>query len=979
MIDLPPNLVAMLGGAETANLLYKLHIKALASDGVEVDLPGARTFTWKPTELAYRDAAGNFDYLVGSSPASLSYDGNVARFIRTFPAGDDVFRAEATRVKHWVVLQEPPRAPAEYLGAGQEFGVSGLVGGIPFPVGSHEVLTSGDVVLPRPVARDLEGKEVLGRYEVLDTDGRQQLFIWFPASFLADAVFPIMIDPTTVVSAAYSTAGNGGRKEVKLSNGWLIQAAYDSAGPRLVFYKSTDGGTTWTQLTYWSYSGVDFALASNGTTVYALITTSTAIAISVFDATTVGASIVSTSNPDSGQTAIDTCSLTNVGTTLHAAWASKNATYPNSLNIRYSKSTDGGTTWAAPTQLTTINTSGRDMLHPWIGILSTNPLILWADKDSAPQYSIRSIVYNGASWNGPVYVYNGAAYFQDSPCGVVESTGHIVAFWHGKDSTDSAKHNLRAAESTDSGNIYGASTKLTTGNTYDQTVPTAGIDPATDNIYLKFQGRGSGSYDQIRQINRISGVWGSITDVTAYTTGHATNPASMEKAVDAIIGFAWMNGQDSRVDFDKVTLNVAPNAPTGLTRVNFDATADAAFSWTFSDPDSGNTQGSYQLQIVRVSDGVTVKDTGKVASGSASYTLPAAAIANGQQYQWKVKTWDNSDAAGPWSGLASFYASAKPTAAITNPATDGAVVTGSSLTASWSYSDPESEAQSAYQVKLTDASDGILWDSGKVAGTALSRTIGMDLVNTTNYKVKVTVWDAKDIQSAEAVRTFSTNFTVPAVPTLAVAGDGSHGRIQVQITNPAPGAGEPTVTNNDLSRRKLGTASWTRIATGIPAGGTYLDYGVASGQTYEYKATAHGDNGTIRDSLSASGSMTLACVWLHDVTDPEGSAYRFAYDSERSQGWKPEGQLAKYAGRTRPVALFGQNDEGRVRARLQMRAGNQDYQKLMGLVQRKTTLCYRDHRGRLVYGVILDLPVDDANYGTVTTIEVVETSYSEAV
>jgi hypothetical protein len=66
------------------------------------------------------------------------------------------------------------------------------------------------------------------------------------------------------------------------------------------------------------------------------------------------------------------------------------------------------------------------------------------------------------------------------------------------------------------------------------------------------------------------------------------------------------------------TFNVAPTAPTLSPKTNFDATASATFSWTFNDPNAGDTQSAYQLQI-NSSSGVYRYDSAKVTASAATY------------------------------------------------------------------------------------------------------------------------------------------------------------------------------------------------------------------------------------------------------------------------------------------------------------------------------------------------------------------------
>lgn len=76
------------------------------------------------------------------------------------------------------------------------------------------------------------------------------------------------------------------------------------------------------------------------------------------------------------------------------------------------------------------------------------------------------------------------------------------------------------------------------------------------------------------------------------------------------------------------TFNVAPTAPTLTSKANFDATAGATFAWTFNDPNVGDTQSAYQVQI-NTAAGVFEYDTGKIASATpALINVGAAATGN---------------------------------------------------------------------------------------------------------------------------------------------------------------------------------------------------------------------------------------------------------------------------------------------------------------------------------------------------------------
>lgn len=888
-----PALATNADGSAGGKDFYELLFPGSADKPFEIKGNGA-TFQWTPTELVYKDETDQYDYIVGSSPSSLNVMKNQVRYARTFPDADDFFNVEGESVKHWTILNEPPRAQADYLTGKIYFGVSGLISGLPLAPGVYDHISTDAMTLPKPIVKDVAGSQIEGFYEVVDSTSGQQLFIWFDASFLDNAVYPVMIDPTVVVNSAYSTAGNGGRKTGKLSNGWLVASVADKinttypSSNSLRLYKSTDNGSTWTALTTGtdSYFSGEFSLISQGTFIYITLRLNKVISALSFDATTIGTTIelnYSASTTDSTVKLDDTSTVdvtgmsiivNSTGTELHATWSCKNSTYPNSFNIRYAKGTidsTGSVTWGAVQQVTAANTSGNDNTNPSIVVKSDGfPYIFEGYND--PTYNrIAGYNYDGSSWSFVNVSGTFQGYTQNNPSAISIpssvnglTSGRIWVAWHGLDATDTTYNNIRVSYSDDGGATWSAMQKITTGNTYNQQFPSISYD-LNNKIYVHFQGRASGSYDQIRRITNTSGTWSAVTDLTSNTTAHNQYPAAMEKEVGSMLGFIWQDNQAVAVQFDKLVFNQPPNAPSLKTRSNFDAADQAMVEWTYSDPDSGDTQSAYQLQSVRVSDSVVVVDTGKVASTTSSHTLAGATLTNPNQYQWRVKTWDSAGAEGPYSAYESFYTSAKPSASITNPATDGDTVSESRLTAQWSFSDPESEGQSAYQVKLTDATNTVLWDSGKTSSTsARSKTIDYDLANSTDYKVKVTVWDAKDVQSIEVVRTFTVSFTPPATPTITTSKDAARGSLATGIDNGAwpvntsaaafTGTGTGTMTGPTSTNGVTDTHNWEAICVATAAnGGTFdvkVDGSVVGQATVGTQFSYEGLSFTINDGAT---------------------------------------------------------------------------------------------------------------------------------
>jgi len=89
------------------------------------------------------------------------------------------------------------------------------------------------------------------------------------------------------------------------------------------------------------------------------------------------------------------------------------------------------------------------------------------------------------------------------------------------------------------------------------------------------------------------------------------------------------------------------NSPTANYR--FNPSVNVTFSWTFRDPDAGDSQNAYQLQIGN-SDFTTIYlDAGKVSSTSQNTTRTLPSNMTVGVYYWRVKTWDSQDTEGSWS------------------------------------------------------------------------------------------------------------------------------------------------------------------------------------------------------------------------------------------------------------------------------------------------------------------------------------------
>lgn len=326
--------------------------------------------------------------------------------------------------------------------------------------------------------------------------------------------------------------------------------------------------------------------------------------------------------------------------------------------------------------------------------------------------------------------------------------------------------------------------------------------------------------------------------------------------------------------------NLAPNAAVLVNRDNFDATVAALFDWDHSDPNPGDPQSAYQLEISRVSDGVVVFDSTKTASATSSRTVTGGTLTNGVAYRWRVKTWDAADVAGPYSGYGTFSTSAGGTVTVTSPATDNVLgIITDDYPITWSVA---GTTQAAYRVLLFRGATQVS-DSGWVTSTATTHTIA-GMTTDVLHEVRVQVRNAAMVTSGIGTRLITPSFATPEVPLISVTSVPDSGYVQVTVENPAPGApaagfpehgfevdaesfvGTGGTAVRDTTQFHRGVASLKLTAAGpaatsVTARGTAV--AVVPGQRYTVRYWAY---------RPVAGNVTASIDWLNSGAPVSTSA-----------------------------------------------------------------------------------------------------------
>jgi hypothetical protein len=282
-------------------------------------------------------------------------------------------------------------------------------------------------------------------------------------------------------------------------------------------------------------------------------------------------------------------------------------------------------------------------------------------------------------------------------------------------------------------------------------------------------------------------------------------------------------------------LNAPPNAPILTQEPNYDATNAAQFDWTFSDPNVGDSQSAYQFELRRVSDDTVIIDTGKVIASNQFHSVSGGSLVNGETYQWRVRTWDQSDEVGPYSGFSQFSTSNTGVVNITYPSTDNdpSIITASFLL-QWTVT---GATQAQYRIWVYRTLDEVLLqDTGWVASTATSHQLS-GLESDVEHRIELQVRDSLLVESNVATVLVTPSYNRPEVPIVTVTSFPENGYIRIDVSNPEPQGDRPNPTSNEVYRRKVGETISYLVGT-IPPNSFINDYEAASRTQYEYWARA---------------------------------------------------------------------------------------------------------------------------------------------
>lgn len=470
------------------------------------------------------------------------------------------------------------------------------------------------------------------------------------------------------------------------------------------------------------------------------------------------------------------------------------------------------------------------------------------------------------------------------------------------------------------------------------------------------------------------GATGTVSTKLKMTSGPAVDERRMLITSATLTGST--QGLGSYIDLSG---NVPPTTPALNTRIAFDARTSANFSWVFGDQNTYDLSGGAQLLIHNETNNVPAYDSG-VVGATSNFTLPASTLTNNKDYSWKVRSYDALTAVSAYSTNGTFRTSDSGIVTITSPATDSPVSDVSYQAIVWSYSSSNpSSIQAKYRVRVYNHTTNVLLqDTGYISSTATSHTV-TNLLSGVAQRVEVTVITNDGLESIPGTRVLNPEFAAPLTPTYLVRPLDTY--IELTIDNPSGGS-NPEVVINEIWKRSIADSTSQFVHIGhAPTDGVYRDYAVASNTSYEYYIRALSGDAYADSIVIQVTALDFTGNWLHDVTDPIGTVRQYTYGSNsRSEAISVQAMPIPTVGREYPIVDFGINEMFSISLNIVLPSDDSlqgAIQSLRDLINARSTLCFRDGRGRLHFGTVSALQITDIVYGASISLVFTANNYTE--
>ena len=414
------------------------------------------------------------------------------------------------------------------------------------------------------------------------------------------------------------------------------------------------------------------------------------------------------------------------------------------------------------------------------------------------------------------------------------------------------------------------------------------------------------------------------------------NTLTTGNTYDAYADITVDDGTVVTVTINQISTVDAVPTVTPISPINVVLYGTAIYTWSYS-TSTGTPQYAFDLQAS--TDNVTYSDVvSHEVTTSTSYT---ATVPNSGTIYWRVRGYNQDDAAGSWSASVTF---------INNIPPDPPVITGVSSngrpTVTWSSSD-----QIAYQVQILNGDD-VVEDSGAVYSAEKTYTAENYLPSGISYTVKVRIYNIYGKMSDWAEAPYTQDQTL-AAPSFTLSG-GDNG-ITVTITT------DPTFSNYIIQR--------AGETIGSTATGTYIDR-FANG-TVEYTVIGV----TAQDYTAQSTDTITFTVQSNMLISEDGEVFlvnhRMGSPVGVSKQINATYDQAEYIGATLPEHHFSKMREGRFTVVFK------DYVNVENLLGQ--VMYYADMYGNGAWCAVVSVGRTENRYGNETSAELQLTMHKETV
>lgn len=132
-----------------------------------------------------------------------------------------------------------------------------------------------------------------------------------------------------------------------------------------------------------------------------------------------------------------------------------------------------------------------------------------------------------------------------------------------------------------------------------------------------------------------------------------------------------------------------------------------------------------------------------------------------------------------------------------------------------------------------------------------------------------------------------------------------------------------------------------------------------------------------------AAAPSLMGVWVHDPDFAISTVSNFPYGNVgRTEGLSVESKALRYIGRALPVYDMGGFESQTLDIKILIPGGTSEQDTadwFRSAVRARRTLCYRDNRGRLTYGIITSISFEDKREGTGVSFAFETVDYREEI